>query len=568
MLRTCIFCGKEFEGKPNGKYCKECRKLERFCPICGKRIPYIEYKTCSPSCAAILRNRTFGNQGGSKEAREKAAQTMLERYGVTNTAVLPEFKEKARAAQIAKHGGEGLASQELKEKARKTCLERYGVENPFRTPQAQAGREARFGDETVEQKRKETCLERFGYETPLASPEHIEKGKKTCLEKYGVEHAASAESVKKKIIETSEQLHGGMGMASPEIASRIQETCMKKYGVPVPSKSPVVQEKIRDTMDERYGGMGLASPVLRKQIQETNQERYGSIYPRRSVNLNAISKTNLLWQQSLPGSELEVGCGHYRFDLEYNGTLVEINPTYTHNSTREPLIRGTYCPVAPKDYHLRKTIVAETFGKRCMHVWDWDNPVKVRFLLNLSNRKVCARKCMLREPTKKEVDDFLELYHLQGTCKGQDVRYGLYLDGQLISVMTFGKPRYNKKYEWELLRYASDRAIIGGAERLFTRFLRDKSPRSIISYCDRSKFRGEVYIKLGFQKIRTTEPACHWYNENTHQHFTDNLVRQQGADRLIGTNLGKGTNNNEILKEHGFVEVYDCGQIVFEYLTE
>lgn len=31
----------------------------------------------------------------------------------------------------------------------------------------------------------------------------------------------------------------------------------------------------------------------------------------------------------------------------------------------------------------------------------------------------------------------------------------------------FGKPRYNRKYEWELIGYCSIRNVIGGAEKLF-----------------------------------------------------------------------------------------------------
>jgi hypothetical protein len=32
---------------------------------------------------------------------------------------------------------------------------------------------------------------------------------------------------------------------------------------------------------------------------------------------------------------------------------------------------------------------------------------------------------------------------------------------------------------------------------------------------------------------------------------------------LHKTNFGKGTSNEELMKEHGYVEIYDCGQLVF-----
>ena len=49
-------------------------------------------------------------------------------------------------------------------------------------------------------------------------------------------------------------------------------------------------------------------------------------------------------------------------------------------------------------------------------------------------------------------------------------------------------------------------------------------------------------------------------------HITDNLLRQQGFDRLLGDifgTYGKGTSNEELMLEHGFVEIYDCGQAVY-----
>jgi len=97
--------------------------------------------------------------------------------------------------------------------------------------------------------------------------------------------------------------------------------------------------------------------------------------------------------------------------------------------------------------------------------------------------------------------------------------------------MTFGKPRYNRKYEYELLRYCSSYTVIGGAEKLFSYFLNTYTPKSIISYCDLSKFTGRVYNRLGFiLKNNKIVPSKHWYNLVTKRHITDNLLRQRGFD--------------------------------------
>lgn len=61
--------------------------------------------------------------------------------------------------------------------------------------------------------------------------------------------------------------------------------------------------------------------------------------------------------------------------------------------------------------------------------------------------------------------------------------------------MSFGKPRYNKNYECELLRLCTKNgyAVVGGAEKLFSYFVKTHNPKSVISYCDLSKFMGNVY---------------------------------------------------------------------------
>ena len=142
---------------------------------------------------------------------------------------------------------------------------------------------------------------------------------------------------------------------------------------------------------------------------------------------------------------------------------------------------------------------------------------------------------------------------------------GLFYNNKLVEVMTFGKPRYNSKYEWELLRLCSvfDYNIIGGASKLFSYFIEKYNPKNIISYCDNSKFNGNVYKILGFKLLSYGNPSKHWYNMKTKQHITDNLLRQRGYDQLFNTNYGKGSSNKELMIQNGFVEIYDCGQSTY-----
>ena len=63
-------------------------------------------------------------------------------------------------------------------------------------------------------------------------------------------------------------------------------------------------------------------------------------------------------------------------------------------------------------------------------------------------------------------------------------------------------------------------------------------------------------------------PSAHWYSPELNKHITDNLLRQQGFDRLLGKDFGsfgKNTDNEELMIFHGFVKIFDCGQSVFEW---
>lgn len=188
-------------------------------------------------------------------------------------------------------------------------------------------------------------------------------------------------------------------------------------------------------------------------------------------------------------------------------------------------------------------------------------------MLLTPKKKIFARNCIVKEVSKESCDKFLNAYHFQGTCTNQSIRLGLYNDDKLIQLMTFGKPRYSKKAEYELLRLCTlpTNYIVGGSQKLFTAFLNEYKPNSVVSYCDKSKFAGEVYSKLGFISQGVSGVSKHWVNTKTNKHITDNLLRQRGFDQLFHTNYGKGTSNTQLMLDNGFVEVFDCGQETFLY---
>lgn len=276
----------------------------------------------------------------------------------------------------------------------------------------------------------------------------------------------------------------------------------------------------------------------------------------------ANSKPNLAFKKLLEDNGFEFSrefrIGNYSYDFKVGNILIEIDPAATHNVTWSPFGE----PIS-KTYHRDKSRAAKQSGFRCIHIFDWDDVNKIISLLK-KRKRIYARQCKVCEISKEDAIKFLNEYHLQGYAK-DSIRLGLKHSNELVAVMTFGKPRYNKNFEYELVRFCSKDFVVGGAEKLFKYFKAKYNPTSVISYCDASKFDGKVYTILGF--VQSGESlSSHWYSMSTKTVVNNNLLLQRGFDQLFGTSFGKGTSNEELMIDNGFVEVYDAGQLRFEYV--
>ena len=520
------------------------------CPICGSDVKFHGYKYgyaryCSSQCA-----------NSSPDSLSKKEKTCVERYGAKNVSQCSRVRSKFQATLKEKYGVDATSAfciESVREKSKKTLNEHYGVDNPMAAVE-------------IKQRAEETCLQRYGVRHSIISEGVKEKTRQTKLRKYGDIHYCNREQMKTTCIAK----YGGNSPFSSEVVrEKAKGSFLEKYGVPTPWLVPEIQEKARATLKEKYGADNAAELLTdedRERIRQTVLKRYGVEYfcldPRcNKKSYSSKSRPNLKFAKLLQDVDIqydtEFVISNKRYDFKVGDILIEIDPYPTHNSTW-----GIHGNPTSKSYHYDKTNLATTNGYRCIHVWDWDDQNKIIASL-LKKTKVSARKCEIKSLPKAECDVFLSQYHIQSTCKGQTYRYGLYFNGELIQVMTFGTPRYNKSCQYELLRLCTKPGylIIGGSKRLFSKFIKDVAPTSIVSYCDLSKFTGHVYLDLGFVLAKQNPPSKHWYNGK--MHITNNLLNQRGFDQLFGTTYGKGCSNQELMLMHKFVEIYDCGQATY-----
>lgn len=290
-------------------------------------------------------------------------------------------------------------------------------------------------------------------------------------------------------------------------------------------------------------------------------------------NPTIVSKVNLRYKEYLEKLWFKVGLEFQIkdkfYDLKVWDTLIEINPTYTHNSTYAPKFNPD-AKAKDRNYHIDKLKLARDNWYRCIMVRDRDDFDKITYLLDDNKKVIYARNCEVKEISRKDCHDFFETYHLQWDTRSSknNIYVWLYYEDTLVECMSFGKPRYNKNYEREILRLCShkDFRVVWWANRIFNYFLDLTQANSVISYCDMSKFDWRVYEQLWFSLAKWNQPSKHRYNDEellSMKHITDNLLRQRWYDQLFDESHGKWTDNEELMLQRGYVEIYDCWQATF-----
>ena len=413
---------------------------------------------------------------------------------------------------VAKHFDYSKSKEDIAKTKEQNNLQKYGTKNTFNIKE----RKNPFSDPEIIEKIKKTKQQNNSYRKAT------EISKATQILKYG----SIEESYKQRWL-------------------KVKQSNIEKYGRIVPKTH---EQYIEDGQKSRETQLENWNKLSEEERLELQKKRLSGAYKDSIPNkefAKLLDLNNIQYTREYPLS------GYY-YDFRIDNILIEIDPYATHNSTF-----GIFGKPKDKNYHKIKTDIAINNNFRCIHIFDWDDSQKIVNLLK-PREKVYARKCKIKDVDLDEARGYLNQYHLQGYAR-DSIRIGLYYNNELISIMTFGKPRYNKNYEYELIRYCSSKNILGGANKLFSYFIDKYNPESILSYCDKSKFSGQVYIDLGFH-INGSHLGKHWYNPKSKQHITDNLLRQRGYDQLFGTNYGKGTSNEKLMINHGFLEIYDAGQ--------
>ena len=259
----------------------------------------------------------------------------------------------------------------------------------------------------------------------------------------------------------------------------------------------------------------------------------------------------------LKGKEIDIVIPSLKMGIEYNG-----------NKFHTEYYGGKY-----PNFHLDKLVVANQNGYQLLHIFEdeWVNNKelvtnKIKHLLGKSSgNKIGARKCIIKEISNKEKDDFLNKYHIQG-CDKSLIKYGAYYNDILVGVMTF---KFITPIEYELNRFSTNFEYIipGLASKILKQFIKTYGAKKIISFADRRwtlNSNDNLYTKLGFELVDITKPDYRYYNTkiDRYKRFHKYNFRRSNLHKKYG--LSMDLTEKEMTKQLGYDRIWDCG--LFKYV--
>jgi hypothetical protein len=195
-------------------------------------------------------------------------------------------------------------------------------------------------------------------------------------------------------------------------------------------------------------------------------------------------------------------------------------------------------------------------------------------LHNGNKIKIGARKCTIKYVDYSEIKEFTNINHLQGSISGPSAKYlGAYYDNELVAMMSFCTPRnkglqnkYANKNAYELLRFCTDTnyTLPGIASKMLAFFKNTNDWDVIYSYADKRFSNGNLYNKLGFNKIEDTDKGYFYIKDGVKYNRTQ-FQKSKLSEKLeyFDESLSEVVN----MSNNGYTKVYDLGQHVFEMIN-
>ena len=408
---------------------------------------------------------------------------------------------KIKKTNLSKYGTTTfLQSKEQKIKTKQIMIKKYGVDHNFKSKK-------------IQNKIKETKLKKYGFISSFSDFKTRDKIKKSNLIKYGVDNPTKNDFIKKKISKNilnkdikpkQQHIKNFKNYNKYYIQNNfvinnqvIFDKLLNYFNITV-STGYILLKQFNIQYEKIKTNLTTTQEVIFNYLKELTNNNDKYIYKFKYNTYDIISDLN---EKKL---ELDIYIEIYEKDtnktnligklvkkiaIEYDGLMF-----HSFGKSKHSMFNNYLNENKNKKKHLIKTQLCEENNIQLFHIFEneWINPTKqeiwksmLKNVLLLNKEKIMARKCKIvdlseylksllitkQKELNSEISLFLNNNHLQGNSVSS-IKLGLYSNNELVSIMTFGKSRYNKKYDYELLRFCSKRNtnVVGGGSKLLSYF--------------------------------------------------------------------------------------------------
>lgn len=285
------------------------------------------------------------------------------------------------------------------------------------------------------------------------------------------------------------------------------------------------------------------------------------------------------------------------FFIPQQNIAIELNPTYTHNSTyNAKFISSSITPKKDPLYHWQKYKQCQKKNVELISLFErdlveptWSNFTKPFLLFKLkgAEKVYYARQIKLQNITnnKEEIHyarSFISKYHEQGNVNAQYYYKILNKNNSILGYASFGNNQQYHKIELKRLVFKPNIQIRYGLSKIIFHFLIDYPQyNEIYSYSNNNIGNGKSYLKAGFKFIKETKPTLKYVNiKNANDQYSWSIATSWGAksgviakdarqslqltnkeaENYVQTKLKHRTDNG-----HGYVKVFDTGNKLWKY---
>lgn len=462
---------------------------------------------------------------------------MIKNHGCENWVNV----EKIRESKLKNHGDPNYSNRE---KSVRTLKEHYEKDPEFKINQVKklkATKKKKYGNENWvnPQKAIKTLREKYGddsIKTALLLPSSIEKTK------YGTRKRSFKFILKnKKIIPLFSEHDYSSGIPTDKFKFK----CVK-CGTEFKSvwENGILRDPCPVCHPIKHGSSSSEIEVFDyiKSIVPNNWK----VYNRDHINRSIIAP-----------QEIDIVICD---DKNIIKLLIEYDGLFYHS---------TNCGKS-KTYHLTKTKLCNKKGYRLIHIFEneWLSKqeivmAKLFNIINTPSNNIDINMCTIKLINDNNiVEEFMVENNLNGYVKS-NVNIGLYYNDNLISLCSFSKSRFTDKYDWELVRFCSQKNIhTFGLDKILKYFELSYKPKSLVSYQDIRWSDGTDIINCGFRIDHISRPNYWYFKLNTPTIIYNRLSFNNDNIKSIVKKYNHTNSIEQNLFDNNYGKIYDCGNLV------